>query len=63
MFIASSLHLKICTCTLFLFNLHLDAKAASLGLTLRPLSKPGFQSLHLSLQNPGNAAPEELMSL
>lgn len=31
-------------CALFLFNLHLDAKAASLGLTLCPLSKPGFKA-------------------
>ena len=30
-------------CALFLFNLHLDAKAASLGLTLCPLSKTRFQ--------------------
>lgn len=35
---------------LFLFNLHLNAKAASLGLTLGLLSIPGFQSLPLSLQ-------------
>ena len=41
MFIAGRLDLKIYVCALFLFNLHLNAEAASLELTLCPLSKPG----------------------